>query len=79
MRPVCIGYNVMISTTTTTHTHTTFPVAFIAFDIMLFGYFYIHLYMGLFSIVFFFLVPFCLLDFVFILPGFYFVWGAQEF
>ena len=35
-----------------------FPVAFIALDIMLFGYFYIHLSLGLFSIVGVFLFPF---------------------
>ena len=32
-----------------------FPCGLVAFNIVLLGYFYVHLYMGLFSIVFFFL------------------------
>ena len=56
-----------------------FLVAFVDFDIVLLGYLCVCLYTDLFSIVVFFRVPFCLLDFVFVLPGFYFVWGAQEF
>ena len=56
-----------------------FLVAFVAFDMVLLGYFCDRLHMGVFSTVFLFWVPFCLLDFVFVLSGFYFVWGAQEF
>ena len=55
-----------------------FLVTFVTFDLVLLGYFHVRLYMGLFSIVFFFGFPFCLLDFGFVLPGFHLVWGAQE-
>ena len=53
-------------------------MASVALDIVLLGYFYVRLYMGLFYIVFFW-GPFCLLDVGFVLPGFHFVGGAQEF
>ena len=53
--------------------------AFVDMDIVLLGYFCDRLHMGVFSIAFlFFGFPFVYWMF-FVLSGFYFVWGAQEF